>query len=196
MSGNFVTPEAVKVPKLLKRYREEIVPVLMKNHGYGNAFQVARLEKIVVNMGVKEGAVDVKVLDQVALELSRITGQKPVVTRAKKSISAFKLREGSPIGLKVTLRHQRMYEFMDRLFNVAMPRIRDFRGYPVSSFDGDANYTLGIREQIIFPEVEYEKVKKVQGMDVTFVTSTRNKQEARELLEALGLPFKKQSQAS
>lgn len=191
VSRNPVVPDSLKAPRLLKRYREEIVPALMTKYGYTNVLQVARLKKVVINMGVKEGAVDIKILDQIAHELSRITGQKPVVTRAKKSISSFKLRQGAPIGLKVTLRRQMMYEFMDRLFNVAMPRIRDFRGYSLAAFDEHANYTLGVREQIIFPEIEYEKVKKVQGMDITFVTSTRDKQKAQELLAALGLPFKK-----
>ncbi len=179
------------IPRLLNRYRKEVVPTLMKSEGYKNALEAPRLKKVVVNMGVKEGAQDIKILDQLAVELGRITGQKPLVTRAKKSISAFKLREGSPIGLKVTLRKRRMYEFLDRLFNVAMPRIRDFRGYPITSFDGNGNYTLGIQEQIIFPEVDFEKVKKVQGMDVTFVTTAKNKDEAKKLLELLGLPFKK-----
>jgi large subunit ribosomal protein L5 len=153
--------------------------------------EIPRLQKIVVNMGVKEGAVDIKILDQAALELGRITGQKPLVRRAKKSIAAFKLREGSPIGLKVTLRRARMYEFLDRLFNVAMPRIRDFRGYSEKSFDGRGNYTLGITEQIVFPEVEFDKIKKVQGMDVTFVTTAKTNEEGKRLLELLGLPFKK-----
>lgn len=179
------------VPRILKRYRDEIVPSLMKSDGFKNKHQVPKLEKVVINMGVKEGAQDIKVLDQLAVELGKITGQKPLVTRAKKSISAFKLRQGSPIGLKVTLRKNKMYEFLDRLFNVAMPRIRDFRGYPTTSFDQHANYTFGIHEQIIFPEVEFEKVKKVQGMDVTFVTSTDDKEAARKLLQLLGLPFKK-----
>ena len=179
------------MPRLLKRYREEIIPSLAKTYGYQNSLEAPHLQKVVINMGVKEGAQDIKILDQVAYELSRITGQKPVVTRAKKSISAFKLSQGMPIGLKVTLRRARMYEFLDRLFNVAMPRIRDFRGFPTSSFDQHGNYTLGIQEQIIFPEVEFEKVKKVQGMDITFVTSAEDKDEARALLELLGLPFRK-----
>ncbi|MBI4387776.1 MAG: 50S ribosomal protein L5 [Candidatus Omnitrophica bacterium] len=179
------------MPRLLKRYREEVVPVLIKARGYKNTLQSPHLEKVVINMGVKEGAADIKILDQLANELGRITGQKPVVTRAKKSISAFKLREGVPIGLKVTLRKNRMYEFLDRLFNVAMPRIRDFRGFSLSSFDQHGNYTLGIQEQIIFPEIEFDRIKKVQGMDITFVTTTENKDEAKQLLELLGLPFKK-----
>ena len=177
--------------RMLGRYRSEVVPALIKQFGYKNALQVPHLEKVSINMGVKEGMADIKIIDQLAIELGRITGQKPVVTRARKSISGFKLRQGVPIGLKVTLRRNKMYEFLDRLFNVAMPRIRDFRGYPATSFDQHGNYTLGIQEQIIFPEIEFEKVKKVQGMDVTFVTSTSRKDEARQLLEALGLPFRK-----
>ncbi len=178
-------------PKLLQRYREQIVPVMADEFNYENVMQVPRLQKVVVNMGVKEGQQDVKILDQLSVELGQITGQKPVVTRAKKSIAAFKLREGSPIGLKVTLRRARMYEFIERLFNVAMPRIRDFRGYTESSFDDRGNFSLGITEQIIFPEVEFDKIKKVQGMDVTFVTTAPTKKEGKRLLELLGLPFKK-----
>jgi large subunit ribosomal protein L5 len=178
-------------PRLLKRYRDEIIPAWMKEFGAKNIYEVPRLDKIVVNMGVKEGAVDIKILDQLSSELAHITGQRPAVTRAKKSISAFKLREGSPIGLRVTLRRHRMFEFMDRLVNVAMPRIRDFRGYPLSGFDQQGNYSLGIREQIIFPEVEFDKIKKVQGMNVTLVTSTKKKDESRRLLEMMGFPFKR-----
>ena len=185
------TNGASALPRLLKRYREEVVPFLIKARSYQNALQAPRLEKVVVNMGVKEGAADIKILDQLAFELGRITGQKPVITRAKKSISGFKLRQGVPIGLKVTLRKSRMYEFIDRLFNIAMPRIRDFRGFSLSSFDQHGNYTLGIQEQVIFPEVEFDKMKKVQGMDITFVTSTQSKEESKQLLELLGLPFRK-----
>ncbi|MBI3306727.1 MAG: 50S ribosomal protein L5 [Candidatus Omnitrophica bacterium] len=186
-----MTSEKAKRPKLFERYREEVAPVMMEEFQYKNVMQIPRLQKVVVNMGIKEGAQDIKILDQAALELGRITGQKPLVARAKKSIAAFKLREGSPIGLKVTLRSNRMYEFLDRLFNVAMPRIRDFRGYSEKSFDGRGNYTLGITEQIVFPEVEFDKIKKVQGMDVTFVTSAETDKEGKRLLELLGLPFKK-----
>ena len=178
-------------PRLLDKYRDEVAPVLSKEFHLKNIMEVPHVEKIVVNMGVKEGAQDIKIIDQLAVELGRITGQKPLVTKAKKSIAAFKLREGSPIGLKVTLRGHRMYEFMDRLFNVAMPRIRDFRGYAEKSFDGRGNLTLGITEQIIFPEVEFDKIKKVQGMDITFVTTAANHREGRRLLELLGLPFRK-----
>ncbi len=183
------------IPKLLGKYRQHIVPELVKVRGYQNPMQVPRLEKIAINMGVKEGAADIKILDQLALELGKITGQKPVITRAKKSIAGFKLRAGVPIGLKVTLRRARMYEFLERLFNVAMPRIRDFRGFPDSSFDGDGNYTLGLQEQIIFPEIEFDKVKKIQGMNITFVTSATKKEDSKALLERLGLPFRRQEQA-
>ena len=181
----------IQIPKILDKYRSEVVPVMMEEFQYQNVMEIPKLQKIVVNMGVKEGAQDIKILDQAAVELGRITGQKPVVARAKKSIAAFKLREGSPIGLKVTLRSSRMYEFLDRLFNIAMPRIRDFRGYSEKSFDGRGNYTLGITEQIIFPEVEFDKIKKVQGMDVTFVTTAKSDKEGKRLLELLGLPFRK-----
>ncbi len=176
---------------MLEKYRSEVVPELMKEFGYKNPMQTPHLEKIVVNMGVKEGQEDIKILDQLAVELARIVGQKPVVTRAKKSISAFKLRQGSPIGLKVTLRRARMYEFIDRLFNVAMPRIRDFRGFLDRSFDQHGNFTIGLTEQTIFPEVEFDKMKKTQGMDITFVTTAENKKEGKRLLELLGFPFRK-----
>lgn len=183
--------KSASLPNLLEKYRAEVVPALIKEFGYKNSMQTPKLLKVVVNMGVKEGQEDIKILDQLAVELSRIVGQKPVVTRAKKSISAFKLREGSPIGLKVTLRRSRMYEFLDRLFNVAMPRIRDFRGFLDKSFDQRGNFTIGLTEQTIFPEVEFDKMKKTQGMDITFVTTAENKKEAKRLLELLGFPFRK-----
>lgn len=178
-------------PRLLELYRKQIVPAMMKEFNYHNALAVPRIEKIVINMGVKEGAVDIKMIEHIAHELGQITGQKPVITRAKKSISAFKLREGASVGLKVTLRRYRMYEFMERLFNVAMPRIRDFRGFSPASFDGTANYSFGVQEQFIFPEVEYDKMRKIQGMDITFVTTTNKKEESKKLLELLGFPFRK-----
>lgn len=178
-------------PRLYERYKKEIAPVLKEEFGYTHVLAIPRVDRIVVSMGVKEGASDIKILDQAAVELAAITGQKPKVCRAKKSISAFKLREGSPIGLKVTLRRARMYEFLDRLVNVAMPRIRDFRGIPVKSFDGQGNYSFGIEEQIIFPEVEYDKILKTQGMNITFVTTAKTEQEAKRLLELLGVPFRK-----
>lgn len=178
-------------PRLRLRYQKEGVPALVKEFGYQNPNQAPRLVKIVVNMGVKEGATDIKILDAVSADLAILTGQKPAVTRARKAISAFKLRQGLPIGLKVTLRGTRMYEFLDRLLNVAMPRIRDFRGFPDSGFDGQGNLSIGLEEQIIFPEVEFDKIKKVQGMDITFVTTAGRKPEAKRLLELLGFPFRK-----
>lgn len=179
------------VPRLWEKYQKEIVPAMIGEGVCRNPYEVPRLVKIVVNMGVKEGAEDIKILDAVAQDLTTIVGQKPVVTRARKSIAAFKLREGSPIGLKVTLRGHRMYEFLDRLINIAMPRIRDFRGFADSCFDGQGNFTIGLQEQIIFPEVEFDKVKKIQGMDITFVTTRKKKEEAKRLLEGLGFPFRK-----
>ena len=179
------------LPRLLEKYRTDVAPVLLQEFGYKNVMEAPQMVKIVVNMGVKEGQEDIKILDQLAIELARIVGQKPVVTRAKKSISAFKLREGSPIGLKVTLRKRRMYEFMDRLFNFAMPRIRDFRGFLDKSFDQRGNFTVGLTEQTIFAEVEFDKMKKTQGMDITFVTTAKNSKEGKRLLELLGFPFRK-----
>jgi len=176
-------------PRLLEKYRTEVSPTLKSEFAFSNVMQIPKVEKVVVNIGVKEGQEDIKILEQLAHELTRITGQKPVVRRAKKSIAAFKLREGSSIGLKVTLRGKRMYEFIDRLFNIAMPRIRDFRGYSERSFDGRGNYTLGIQEQTIFPEVEFDKVKKMKGMDITFVTSAVKDDEGKRLLQLLGMPF-------
>ena len=181
----------VKTPRLLEFYRKTVVPSMMKEFHYQNALAVPRIDKVMVHMGAKEGATDNKLLEQLAIELAQITGQKPLVTRAKKSISAFHLREGSPIGLKVTLRKMRMYEFIERLFHVAMPRIRDFRGFPATSFDGSGNYSFGLQEQIIFPEVDYDKMKKTQGMDITFVTTTQKQEEAKRLLELMGFPFRK-----
>lgn len=178
-------------PRLYEKYKSEIAPQLKKEFGYPNFMAIPKVDRIVVSMGVKEGASDIKILDQAAVELAAITSQKAKVCRAKKSISAFKLREGSPIGLKVTLRKARMYEFLDRLVNVAMPRIRDFRGISANSFDGQGNYSFGIEEQIIFPEVEYDKIIKTQGMNITFVTTANTEDEARRLLELLGVPFRK-----
>lgn len=178
------------VPRLLKKYRSEIIPDLMKRVGYKNIMQVPHLKKVVVNMGVGEGAREAKVLDGAINDLSIITGQKPCITRAKKSISAFKLREGMPIGIKVTLNGKRMYEFLDRLFHSSIPRIRDFRGLSRKSFDGYGNYTLGVTEQLIFPEIDYDKVAQVRGMDITIATSAKNNDEAYELLKSFGMPFK------
>jgi large subunit ribosomal protein L5 len=178
--------------RLQDKYVKEIRPELQKRLGYGNINQVPRLKAIVVNSGVGEAIGDHKKLESVAGDLAQITGQKPAVRRAKKSISNFKLRAGMPIGVMVTLRQARMYEFMDRLINIAIPRIRDFRGVPSKSFDGRGNYTLGVTEQIIFPEIEYDKVDKIRGMNITFVTTAKTDAEAFELLSAFGMPFKKQ----
>jgi len=177
-------------PRLRDRYRTTVVQALMKERGYTNPFQAPRLEKIVINMGVGEGRDNAKVLDFATADLQAITGQKPVVTRAKKSIANFKLREGAPIGAKVTLRGARMYEFLDRLINVALPRVRDFKGVPPRGFDGRGNYALGLREQLIFPEIVYDKVDKVRGMDINIVTTARTDEEARALLTHLGMPFR------
>jgi large subunit ribosomal protein L5 len=177
-------------PRLRDRFRASVVPALMKERGYTNPFQVPRLEKVVINMGVGEGKENAKVLDFATADLLAITGQKPVVTRAKKSIANFKLRENSPIGCKVTLRGARMYEFVDRLVNVALPRVRDFKGVPPKAFDGRGNYALGLREQVIFPEIVYDKVDKVRGMDVIMVTTARTDEEAKALLTHLGMPFR------
>lgn len=177
-------------PRLRDRFRTAVIPALMKERGYTNPFQVPRLEKIVINMGVGEGKENPKVMDFAVADLQMITGQKPVVTRAKKSIANFKLRENSPIGCKVTLRGARMYEFLDRLVNVALPRVRDFRGVPPKAFDGRGNYALGLKEQLIFPEIMYDKVDKVRGMDVIMVTSARTDEEAKALLAHLGVPFR------
>jgi large subunit ribosomal protein L5 len=177
-------------PRLRDRFRTAVIPNMMKERGYTNPFQVPRLEKIVLNMGVGEGKENPKVLDFAVADLLAITGQKPVVTRAKKSIANFKLRENSPIGCKVTLRGARMYEFLDRLVNVALPRVRDFKGVAPKAFDGRGNYALGLKEQVIFPEIVYDKVDKVRGMDVIMVTSARTDEEAKALLGHLGVPFR------
>jgi len=189
-----MTTENLNKPNLLVRYREVVTPAMTKEFGYPNTMRVPKLVKVVVNMGIKEGKEDVKILEHVVGELAVITGQKPLITQAKKSISAFKLRQGQSIGAKVTLRGARMYEFLDRLFSIAMPRIRDFRGFSDKSFDGRGNYTFGLQEQIIFPEIEFDKVKKTQGMDVTIVTTANSDAEAKSLLELLGLPFSKKQQ--
>jgi large subunit ribosomal protein L5 len=176
-------------PRLKEKYDKEVVPRMMKMFNYKNRMRAPKLEKIVINMGLGEATQNPKVLDQAASELSLISGQKPVITRARKSIAGFKLRAGMPIGCKVTLRGPRMYEFFDRLVNVALPRVRDFRGVNLQSLDGKGNYSLGIEEQLIFPEIAYDKVDKVRGMDITVVTSAKSNEEARELLKMLGMPF-------
>jgi large subunit ribosomal protein L5 len=177
-------------PRIRDRFRATVVPAMMKERGYGNPFQVPRLEKVVINMGVGEGKENAKVLDFATADLQAIAGQKPVITRAKKSIANFKLRENVPIGCKVTLRGPRMYEFLDRLVNVALPRVRDFKGVPPKGFDGRGNYNMGLKEQIIFPEIVYDKVDKVRGMDITMVTTARTDEEAKALLTHLGVPFR------
>jgi len=176
--------------RLLEVYNEEVAPKLTERFGYKNLHEVPRLEKIVVNVGVGEAIQNVKLLDEAAAEIAQITGQKAVIRRAKKSIAGFKLRAGMPIGCTVTLRGKRMYEFYDRLVNAALPRVRDFRGTSDRAFDGRGNYTLGISEQIIFPEIDYDKVSRIHGLSVTIVTSAKRDDEARELLAYLGMPFK------
>ena len=177
------------VPRLKVRFREEVLPRLRQELGYANAMEVPRLQKIVINMGVGDALKDARMLEAATQDLAVITGQRPVVTKARKSIAGFKLREGSSIGAKVTLRGDRMWEFVDRLITVAIPRIRDFRGLTRRSFDGHGNYTLGLTEQLIFPEVDYDKVVKVRGMDITVATTARTDDEGRALLIALGFPF-------
>ena len=178
-------------PNLKKLYQDEVAPALMQKFGYKSTMQIPRLEKIVLNVGCSEARENAKVLDAVVSDLTAITGQKAVVTKAKKSVANFKLREGMPIGAKVTLRGDKMWEFLDRLFNVALPRVRDFRGINPNSFDGRGNYNMGIREQLIFPEIDYDKVDKVRGMDICFVTTANTDEEAREFLTLMGAPFAK-----
>ncbi|KAF5072625.1 50S ribosomal protein L5 [anaerobic digester metagenome] len=172
-------------------YEAEVVPEMSKKFSYTNKMAVPKLEKIIINMGVGEAKENAKILDGAVKDMTIITGQKPVVTKAKKSIAAFKLREGMNIGCKTTLRGNRMYEFADRLINIALPRVRDFRGVKANSFDGRGNYTMGIKEQLIFPEIEYDKVDKIRGMDIVFVTTAKTDEEARELLKLFGMPFAK-----
>jgi large subunit ribosomal protein L5 len=183
------------VPRLRERFREEARPRLMQELGLANVMQVPRLEKVVVNMGVGEAIKDGRMLDAALEDLQVITGQRPIVTKARKSIAGFKLREGMAIGAKVTLRGARMWEFVDRLVSLALPRIRDFRGLSPTSFDGHGNYTLGVTEQLIFPEIDYDKVLKVTGMDITIVTTAKTDDEGRALLAALGFPFAQQAEA-
>jgi len=177
--------------RLKEKFEKEITPALMSKFNYTSVMQVPKLEKIVINMGVGDAVANSKALDNAVEELATITGQKPVVTRAKKSIAGFRLREGMPIGAKVTLRGERMYEFLDKLISVSLPRVRDFRGISKKSFDGRGNYTLGVKEQLIFPEIDYDKVTKVRGMDIVIVTTANTDEEARELLTAYGMPFQK-----
>ena len=177
------------MPNLKAKYQAEVAPALMQKFGYKSTMQIPRIEKIVVNCGCGEARDNAKVLDSVVRDLGTITGQKPIITKAKKSVANFKLREGMPIGAKVTLRAERMWEFLDRLFNVALPRVRDFRGISANSFDGRGNYALGIKEQLIFPEIEYDKIAKIRGMDVVICTTAKTDEEAKELLSLIGAPF-------
>jgi large subunit ribosomal protein L5 len=177
-------------PRLIKKYKDEVIPQLMKDFSLYNVMQVPRLERIVVNMGLGEAVQNAKIVESAAEELTAITGRKPVITRAKKSIASFKLREGMPIGVMVTLRGEQMYDFLDRLVTIALPRTRDFKGISPKAFDGRGNYTLGIREQIIFPEINYDKVDRIKGMNVTLVTTAKNDEQGRALLKSLGMPFR------
>ena len=177
--------------RLDQKYRETVVPALMKKFEYKSVMEVPCIDKVVINMGVGDAIANSKALDDAVAELAAITGQAPVITRAKKSIANFKVREGMPIGCKVTLRREKMYDFLDKLMNISLPRVRDFRGVSDTSFDGRGNYTLGIKEQIIFPEIDYDKVNKVRGMDIVIVTTAKTNEEARALLAERGMPFKK-----
>ncbi len=179
--------------RLQERYRQEVVPAMMRTFQYRNVMQVPRIQKVVVNIGLGEALDNPKALEAASADLMAITGQKPVLAKARRSIAAFKLREGRLIGAKVTLRGERMWSFLDRLMNIALPRVRDFRGVSPHAFDGRGNYTLGIREQLIFPEIEYDKIDKVRGMEVTIVTTAKTDEEARTLLKLLGMPFRKES---
>ena len=180
---------ANNMPNLKAKYQAEVAPALMQKFGYKSTMQIPRLDKIIVNVGCSEARENPKVLDAVVRDLTTISGQKAVVTKAKKSVANFKLREGMPIGAKVTLRGDKMWEFLDRLFNVALPRVRDFRGISADGFDGRGNFALGIKEQLIFPEIEYDKIDKIRGMDIVMVTTAQSDEEARELLKLVGAPF-------
>jgi large subunit ribosomal protein L5 len=182
--------ETKKSPRMQEIYNSTVHPELMKRFGYKNVMQAPRIEKIVLNMGLGDATSNPKIIDSAVNELGAITGQKPVVTRAKKSIAGFKLREGMPIGCRVTLRRERMWEFLDRLITFSLPRVRDFRGVSGKAFDGAGNYTLGLKEQIVFPEIDFDKVDKVKGMNITVVTSANTNEEAKELLRGLGMPFR------
>ena len=179
------------VARQREKYHKEVVPALMKEFGYTNPMQVPRITKIVLNIGMGEAIANAKALDNAVNDVTAIVGQKPLITRAKKSIAAFKLRAGMPIGVMVTLRSERMYDLIDRLFNIALPRVRDFSGVSSKSFDGHGNYTLGLREQLIFPELEYDRIDKVRGLELVFVTTAKTDQEARRLLELMGMPFRR-----
>ncbi len=180
------------IPRLLRVYKEKIIPLMMREFSYKNVMQTPRLVKIVVNVGMGGGVQDIKLLDSALDELAAITGQRGVITRARKSVAAFKLRKGMPIGCKVTLRRERMYDFLDRFINFALPRVRDFRGVSPKGFDGRGNYSLGLTEQLVFPEIDYDKVQKVHGMSISIVTTAKTDEECRFLLESFGMPFKKE----
>ncbi|MGH9790181.1 MAG: 50S ribosomal protein L5 [Candidatus Acidiferrales bacterium] len=176
--------------RMHERYRNQVVPALMKRFNYGNPMAVPKVAKVVVNIGLGEASANVKLLDVAAIELGQITGQKPIITRAKKSIANFKIRKGMPLGCCVTLRGERMYEFLDRLCNIVLPRVRDFKGLPPNSFDGRGNYTLGLKDQLVFPEIDYTRVDKIKGMNITIATSARSDEEGRELLKLMGVPLR------
>lgn len=182
--------EVIPVPRLADRYKSDVVPKLMKRFGYKNQMQVPRLKKIVLNVGLGEATANPKLIESTVAEVAAISGQKPLVTRARKSIANFKLRKDMPIGVMVTLRRERMWEFLDRLVSISLPRVRDFRGVSARAFDGAGNYTLGLKEQIVFPEINFDKVDKVKGMNITVVTSAETNEEAKELLAQLGMPFR------
>jgi large subunit ribosomal protein L5 len=178
------------ISRLRERYRTEVIPALMKRFGYKNPMAVPKLSKVIVNIGLGEASQNIKLLDVAAQELAQVTGQKPIITRAKKSIANFKIRRGMPIGCCVTLRGERMYEFVDRLCNIVLPRVRDFKGLAPTAFDGRGNYTLGLRDQLVFPEIDYTRVDKIKGMNITLTTTARNDEEGRELLKLLGVPLR------
>ncbi len=178
--------------RLKEKFNSEVAPAMMQKFSYKNVMQIPRLEKVIINMGLGEAIQNAKIIDSAVLDLTQIAGQKPIITRAKKSIAGFKLRENMPIGTKVTLRGARMYQFVDKLFNVALPRVRDFRGVSPKSFDGRGNFTMGLKEQLLFPEIDYDKIEKLRGMDITFVTTAKSDEEARELLKLMGMPFRAQ----
>jgi len=184
----------VEKQRLAQRYQDEVVPTLVKEFRYANAMEVPRLEKVVVNVGMGEAIQNGRAIDAATADIRQITGQQPIVIRARKSVAAFKLREGMPIGIKVTLRSRRMYDFLDKLINVALPRIRDFRGVDPRAFDGHGNYTLGLREQLVFPEIDYDKIDKLRGLEVCVVTTAKTDDEGRALLTHLGMPFRKPGQ--
>ncbi len=192
--GKKSAPEQIPVPRLKQRYKDVAIPALMKEFQYKNPMQAPKLVKVVLNMGMGEAITNAKALESAAEEMAKISGQHPVITRAKKSIATFKLREGMPIGCMVTLRHERMYEFLDRFISAALPRIRDFKGISSKSFDGRGNFSIGIKEQVIFPEIEIDRVESIHGMDIVIVTSAKTDEEGRALLGHLGMPYRKQSE--